>query len=154
MDVQDSLQIYAHQQGWGKWRVFLSALVAEFDEIDPAEAQSFLQGMGTRIARSMPLPACNSVVELEHAMNAAWASMGWGAAELREGERYLRISHGGYPTAGHGNDGAWLVPVLEGAYTEWLNAVGGNTLLKARRVTGSVPAAFAPLTFDYGRYDH
>jgi len=46
----------------------------------------------------------------------------------------------------------WLVPVLEGLYTEWLGEQGGDPSLSAR-LADNRRVAGTPLVFYYGRHD-
>ena len=51
-----SLHYYARQQCSRQWVHFMAAMFAEFEErVDPAEADQFLEALGLKMARLLPL---------------------------------------------------------------------------------------------------
>lgn len=152
-DVQSSLNYYAQRNCAEQWRVFLSEFVSEFyDQVDGDLAESFLQRVGTRLAQALPVPPCNSLEEAAAAINRILDQIQWGWVEVHEAGSHLRIVHGAYPIVPMYQNApeSWLLPVLEGAYTEWFRALGGPGDLRAR-ATGRPESPFFPIEFLYGR---
>jgi hypothetical protein len=71
---------------------------------------------------------------------------------IAENGRFIEITHGAYPVIPQDeNRRNWLVPLLEGVYSEWLGAQGGDPAFSARLV-GQRRTFGAPFTFHYGRH--
>jgi hypothetical protein len=148
-----SLRYYAQQHCARQWAHFLAAMFAEFEErVDPAEADQFLETLGTRMAQSLPLRRCDSLSELEEDINAVLEGIDWGWVRITEMSGYIEIVHGAYPVVAQDETRrSWLVPTLEGLYTQWMSEQGGDNSCSARLI--GAPAAFgAPLHFNYGRH--
>ena len=61
-----SLRYYAQQHTSRQWVHLMAAMFAEFQErVDPVEADQFLETMGSRMARSLPLRHCDNLEELD-----------------------------------------------------------------------------------------
>ncbi len=148
-----SLRYYAQQQCSRQWVHLMAAMFAEFEErVDPTEADQFLEMLGTRMAQSLPLRRCESIEELEDDINAILAGTDWGWVRITESGRFIEITHGAYPLVPQDeNRRSWLVPILEGAYSEWLSGQGGDPSFSARLV-GRPGAVGAPFAFHYGRH--
>jgi hypothetical protein len=150
-EEQLSLTYYLRQHCSRQWVHFLAAMVAEFENrVDAAEADQFLEVLGVRMARMMPLRQCESLEELEDDINAILEDIDWGWAQLSEGDHFIEIAHGAYPVVPQ-TEGrrSWIAPVLEGLYSEWLGAQSGDRSFVARLAE---PAEFlgAPISFRYG----
>ena len=148
-----SLRYYAQQLSSRQWVHFIAAMFAEFEErIDPIEADHFLEALGTRTARSLPLRRCDSLEELEDDINAVLEGIDWGWVRVTETGQFIEITHGAYPVIPQDeNRRSWLVPILEGVYTEWLRAQGGDPGFSAR-LAGQRRPPGAAFTFHYGRH--
>lgn len=148
-----SLRYYARQQCSRQWVHFMAAMFAEFEQrVDPAEADQFLETMGVRMARSLPLRRCDSLEEVENDINTVLEGINWGWVRVAEAGRFIEITHGAYPVIPQDQQRrSWLAPVLEGVYTEWLGAQGGDPGFAARLV-GQLLTPGAPFTFHYGRH--
>ncbi|HEX3864800.1 MAG TPA: cellulose biosynthesis protein BcsD [Stellaceae bacterium] len=148
-----SLRYYAQQQCSRQWVHFLAGMFAEFeDRVDPMEADQFLETLGARMARSLPLRRCESLEELEDDINAVLEGIDWGWARVSENGRFVEITHGSYPIIPQDDSRrSWMVPVLEGAYTEWFGAQGADPGFSARLV-GHRRVPGAPFVFHYGRH--
>ena len=148
-----SLRYYAQQQCSRQWVHFMAGMFAEFEErVDPLEADQFLETLGSRMARSLPLRRCESLEELEDDINTVLEGIEWGWVRIAENGRFIEITHGAYPIIPQDdNRRSWLVPILEGVYTEWLGAQGGDPGFTARLV-GQRRVSGAPFTFHYGRH--
>ena len=152
-DVQASLNYYAQRNCAMQWRVFLSELVSEFyDQVDGDVAESFLQRVGGRMAQALPLPPCNSLEEAAAALNRILDDIDWGWADIEEVGNHIRIVHGAYPVVPMYQNApeAWVIPVLEGAYTSWFRSLGGPGELRAR-ATGRPQSPLSPVELLYGR---
>ncbi|MBV8890236.1 MAG: hypothetical protein JO267_01665 [Alphaproteobacteria bacterium] len=149
-----SLRYYAQQQCSRQWVHFISAMFAEFEErVDPTEADQFLETLGGRMAQSLPLRRCESLEELEDDINAVLEGIDWGWVRIAENGRFIEIVHGAYPMVPQDESRrSWLVPLLEGVYTEWLNEQGGDPSFTARLV-GRPRVPGSPFSFHYGRHE-
>ena len=153
-DVQASLNYYAQRNCAEQWRVFLSEFISEFyDQVDGEQAESFLRRVGVRLAQALPLPPCNSLDDVGTALSRILDQLGWGWVQLEETGNHIRIVHGAYPIVPMYQNApeSWILPVLEGAYTEWFRTVGGQDGLRAR-ATGRPESPFFPVDFLYGRH--
>ncbi len=151
-DVQSTLHYYGQRSCAEQWRSFLTEMVAEFyEQVDGEAADDFLFRVGVRVARALPLPTCESLEDLVGEINRVLWQIDWGWAEIEESGKHLRVVHGAYPMVPMYQNApdTWLVPVLEGLYTEWLNALGGKGL-RARR-DGLPESPYMPIVMLYGR---
>ena len=149
-----SLRYYARQQCSRQWVHFMAAMFTEFEErVDPTEADQFLETIGSRMAQSLPLRRCESLEELQDDVSAVLEGMDWGWVRIAENGRFIEIVHGAYPLIPQDESRrSWLVPILEGVYTEWLGEQGGDPGFTARLVESPrVPGA--PFVFHYGRHE-
>jgi hypothetical protein len=149
-----SLNYYARQQCSRQWVHFMAAMFAEFEErVDAAEADQFLEALGFKMAKLLPLRRCASLAELEEDINNVLEGIDWGWTRIRETSNFIEITHGAYPLVPQDeNRRSWLVPVLEGLYGGWLGEQGGDASLTARlsdQSRGNGPL----LTIRYGRHE-
>ena len=148
-----TIQYYAQQQCSRQWVHLMASMFAEFeDRVDPTEADRFLWTLGTRMAQSLPLRRCETLEELEDDINAVFSGIDWGWVRVAENGRFIEIIHGAYPQVPQDeNRRSWLVPILEGLYTEWLSEQGGDASFVARLV-GRPRASGAPFALQYGQH--
>jgi len=149
-----SLRYFAQQHCARQWAHFIAAMFAEFEErVDPAEADQFLETLGSRMAQSLPLRRCDSLEELEEDINAVLEGIDWGWVRIEEVAGYIEIEHGAYPLVPQDEARrSWLAPTLEGLYTEWMTGQGGDPTCSAR--LAETPGEIgAPLRFRYGRHE-
>ena len=148
-----SLRYYTQQHTSRQWVHLIAAMFAEFQErVDPIEADQFLETLGSRMARSLPLRRCDNLEELEDDINAVLQGIDWGWVRIAESGRFIEITHGAYPAIPQDEHRRnWLVPLLEGVYTEWLREQGGDPGFSARLV-GQRRTFGAAFTFHYGRH--
>lgn len=149
-----SLHYYARQQCSRQWVHFVAAMFAEFEErVDLHEADQFLEAIGLKMARLLPLRHCDSLEELEDDINSVLEGIDWGWMRVRESGNFIEITHGAFPLVPQDeNRRSWLVPILEGLYSGWLREQGGDPLFVARLV-GRPQGTGTLLTFHYGRHD-
>jgi len=113
-----------------QWRGLLAALADEFEaQIGRNELRQLMHRVGSRFADARPLPACDSTAALADALNALWRDTDWGFVELSDERDYLRIVHFCAPLPAFGERAlAWTPAFLEGAYQQWLAALGAQGL--------------------------
>jgi hypothetical protein len=149
-----SLHYYARQQCSRQWVHFMAAMFAEFEErVDPAEADQFLEALGLKMARLLPLRRCDTLEELEDDINSVLEGIDWGWMRIGEKDAFIEITHGAYPLVPQDESRrSWLVPILEGLYGGWLAEQGGDASFTARLV-GPTRGNGGLLTFHYGRHE-
>jgi hypothetical protein len=149
-----SLRYYARQQCSRQWVHFMAAMFAEFEgRVEGAEADQFLVALGAKMARLLPLRACDSLEALEEDVNSVLEGIDWGWMKLREADSFIEIIHGAYPLVPQDETRrSWMVPILEGLYGGWLGEQGGDSSLTAR-LHGRLEANGAAITLHYGRHD-
>ena len=153
-DDQISLHYYAQQQCARQWTPLIAAMFAEFEAmVDPRDADRFLAALGVRMAKYLPLQSCESLAELEDAINTTLGDIDWGWVRLSEARGHVEILHAAYPQVPQDKARrSWLVPILEAIFTVWLAQQGGAAAHTAR-LAAPVDASGAPLIFHYGRHD-
>ncbi|HUI35649.1 MAG TPA: cellulose biosynthesis protein BcsD [Stellaceae bacterium] len=149
-----SLHYYARQQCSRQWVHFMAAMFSEFEERGTStEADQFLETIGAKMARLLPLRRCESLEELQEDINSVLEGIDWGWMRLREADAFIEITHGAYPLVPQNEHrGSWMIPVLQGLYGGWLGEQGGDPSLLAR-LHGKPAGNGAALTFRYGRHD-
>ncbi|SRR5690606_1956254 len=153
-DLRASLEYYTQKNCAEQWRVFVSEMMSEFYvQVDRELAESFLTRVGTRVAQALPLRPCESLEDVAADLNSILTVIEWGWVRIEETGQHIRIVHGAYPVVPMYDNAPehWLVPVLEGAYTEWLNSMGGDPTLRAVQV-GRPRNTGEPLEFFYGKH--
>lgn len=86
-----SLHYYARQQCSRQWVHFMAAMFSEFEErVTSAEANQFLEALGAKMARLLPLRRCESLQELEEDINSVLEGIDWGWMRLREADYLSR----------------------------------------------------------------
>ncbi len=153
-DVQASLNYYAQRSCAEQWRVFLSEMISEFyNQVDSEFAESFFYRVGTRMAQALPVPPANSLEEVEASLNRILGQLNWGWVEVAETGSHVRIVHGAYPVVPMYQNApeTWLIPVLEGAYSEWFRSLGGEAEFRARSANRP-ESPLLPFEFLYGRH--
>jgi hypothetical protein len=113
-----------------QWRGVLAALAEEFEaQIGRNELRQLMNRIGQRFANAHPLPACESLADLVESLNALWRGTDWGFVALAEEPAYLSITHYCAPLPAFGERAlAWTPAFLEGAYQQWLGALGADGL--------------------------
>lgn len=139
-----------------QWRDLLAILGEELGQmLDPSTMVHLLNTVGRQFADAMPLPACVSLADLQKAVNATWARLDWGWAQLSDEGNALRISHGAYPVPVRAGTApvtpAWIALILEGTYSRWQEQLGAAGL-SARWCNPDV-AATQPLLFAVARHE-
>jgi hypothetical protein len=113
-----------------QWRGLLAALAEEFEaQIGRTELRQLMHRVGSRFAHTHPLPDCGSTAELAEALNGLWRKTEWGFVELTDERDYLSIVHYCAPLPAFGQNAlSWTPAFLEGAYQQWLSALGASGL--------------------------
>ncbi|CAM3391320.1 cellulose biosynthesis protein BcsD [Klebsiella variicola] len=101
------------------------------------ESQPFLRQMGASLAETHPLPASETVGELEVNINRLLTHFHWGVVTIDVGEDGLRLRHQALPVS---RDDAGRVrwcnafcAILEGLYSRWLQSQGGSAHVVLQR---------------------
>ena len=132
------VEYFAELQCSRQWKGFLRVLAEEFSQqLSEADLQALMRRLGARLAQANPLPACQTLDELQLAMGRVWVSQDWGWVALAEMQGSLRISHFCAPlfnALGPASSG-WAPAFLEGVYQTWFEQSHAAGLL-VRHVTG------------------
>ena len=126
------------RQSSRQWNGFLSALSAELSShLGVDECRALMHRAGLRFASQTPLPACETVQEMQHAMSEVWLGMEWGWVSLHETPQYLSIQHFCTPLqAAFGAEHAGgMAAFLEGVYQHWFHSLGSGPALVVRQAT-------------------
>ena len=129
------LSYYENRQCSTQWRSFLGVLAEEFEgQLGVPELRELMRRIGERFARTAVLGACETVRDLEAAINSVWAARDWGWVQVFDGDDYLAIRHYCSPlrTAFGEASASWASGYLEGVYQQWFNALGVNASLQLR----------------------
>ena len=145
-----------HRDTSKQWRRLLAAMAQEMTSGEPYDAcHAFSHRAGMRYAEQSLLPDCNSLEELEAAINARWKLMDWGWINLVDQGNSLLIVHhsannGQLLADAFGEDGdGWVPGFLAGVYQQWLAGVGASERL---RVKANAPVdEFGTIEFDLSR---
>jgi hypothetical protein len=126
-----------------QWLAFNRGLAAELSAgLPPEDLHQLFFRIGESVARTLPVPPCDTLSELEAQFNSRWDGIDWGYSTLREEPDALVIRHACSPLAmAFGADAsAWTTGFLEGAYQNWL----GNQRMPASLRVRAQPVAAQP----------
>jgi hypothetical protein len=136
----------------------IKALLSELRELaNDAQLNALLRNAGVRIGRSLSLPPCQDLRDIETAINGIFQRLGWGVSNLEVESDYLRIHHFDFPW----REGSVENPELflciarcfEGLYTQWLWSAGAERILMARYSKSErLASGIEMVRFDYGRF--
>ncbi len=134
MNSSDLLDYYRQQACSRQWRGFLVALADEFDSaLSSAELERLMSRIGERFGRAHPLPAVETLSDLQDAANAVWSSTDWGRVKFDEQAEQVRIQHAASPLSTVlGARVGWDTGFLEGVYRQWFRAAGMVSVLDIR----------------------
>jgi hypothetical protein len=91
------LSYFQRQQTPAGWFDLLSVMVdGMVRNVGEAESQPFLRQMGASLAERFPLPASQTIGELETNINALLAEFNWGYIDIDASEEGLSFRHQGY----------------------------------------------------------
>jgi hypothetical protein len=150
---EDSLDYFARQQCSTQWGAFLAAFASEFgQQIPVAELRVLMARLGNAMAQSIPVPAGNTIAELEESINDVWFDMDWGWTRLVEKDTGLFIEHHVAPLQGAFGDQAlaWSPAILEGIYAHWFSTMGAASALQITQVEPALPDTML-IVFRFGR---
>lgn len=112
-----------------------------FANADRQQARGFYRAVGRRLAQQNPIPAMRDLRELQGAVNAVWARVGLGEADITLDLHGVLIHHYDAPAAiPHDPEFHWgeaLSSLLAGAYDGWMRAMGSPDALQTRVVAFS-----------------
>lgn len=134
------LNYFQQQQTPPGWFDLLNVMIdGMVRNVGEAQSQPFLRQMGEALADRMPLPASETVGELEANINAQLALFNWGFIDIQTTEQGMTFRHQGLPVAREeGHQTRWcyaFCAVLEGLYSRWLESQGGEAGLVFTRET-------------------
>ena len=126
------LSYFQRQQTPAGWFDLLSVMVdGMVRNVGEAESQPFLRQMGASLAERFPLPASQTIGELETNINALLAEFNWGYIDIDASDTAIRIVHTALPVPPEeAKQMAWnhaFSAVLEGLYARWLREQGGKS---------------------------
>jgi hypothetical protein len=132
MSIPDTLAGYRRRQqykpGWQDLSALLCTSILAAASRD--EGHAFLHRAGTQLARQFPLPATETLGELEDEVNHLLAHFDWGAVQMTADDRGLAVTHLAWPHAGQADSlSTWATgfsSLMEGCWSEWLQALGGT----------------------------
>lgn len=139
----DLLQHLALERIAPQWAGFLGVLSDELQaQLTMPEYRALLVRLGVRFAQVFELPTCNSLPEIESAINKYWNQFQWGFVVFSDAGRQLQIAHHACPLpAAMQIDADLAGGFLEGAYATWLQAAGSPAELELKQL----PAAGIPM---------
>ncbi|AFJ45641.1 cellulose biosynthesis protein BcsD [Shimwellia blattae] len=135
------LRYYQQQQTPEGWFDLLTIMVdGMIGNVGEQECQPFLQDMGCQLAARYPLPACETVGDLEDAINRLLAHFNWGTIEIDLAGQAMLLRHRGLPVARAQQDSheqhRWcnaFSVILEGMYGAWLATLRAAPHLRLHR---------------------
>lgn len=123
------LRYYVDQQCSRQWSGFLLSLAQELQSLaDEGELRPLMRQVGRRMASQMPLPAADTLEDLQAAINQLWDRLGWGWVSLQERASLIVIEHCAAPlqSAFGSASLAWSPGLLEGIYEQWFRMAGAG----------------------------
>ncbi len=151
--LEENLGYFTQQQCSTQWKGFLRAFASEFgQQIPVAELRVLMARLGASMAKSVSMPAGDTLAELEESINAIWYDMDWGWVKLIEKNDGLFIEHHVSPLqVAFGDEAlAWSPAILEGAYAHWFAAISANSALQLMQVEPAQPNGML-IIFRFGR---
>ncbi|MCC5870875.1 MAG: hypothetical protein JJU22_00610 [Gammaproteobacteria bacterium] len=112
----------------------ISRVLAE--QVATPQLRSLMYLAGQSVARSLPLNHCESLSELEEAVNRILMNRDWGWLRIEDRADDVMFVHGCSPLRSWFGTRhlAWSGGLLEGLYAEWLHQLGADTQLVLRQV--------------------
>lgn len=112
-----------------------AAVVAQ--QVEAGPLREALHAVGMRFGQDHPLPAAQTLNEIQDHINAYWEALDWGWVVLSEAATHVTIQHRCAPlTAAFGEEGVpWSGALLEGVYTQWFRALGAGEQLSVRQAS-------------------
>lgn len=128
LTLKEYYQSQSHRPGWQD--LAESMLLAISASTDKASARDFQRMIGTHLARRFPLPNVTTQGELEDGINRLFRQFGWGVISITSHALGMNIHHQAWPCTAPGDDEEqWMTAfanVLEGCWTHWMQALGGD----------------------------
>lgn len=121
------------------WAFFLKSFTQELlSHVSGEEMRALARSAGVRAGRETPLPACESLQQMEAAANVHWSRLGWGMVAFQERSEHLAIEHSLAPLQANLGESAmsWAAGFLEGVYQEWFAMLGAGQDLQVRQEGG------------------
>ncbi len=93
-------------------------------ELPEHELSTLMSRIGLRFARERRLPECDSLSQVEMAVNHVWDAEQWGECRLLEQPQQVDIVHAGAPINVALPDAGWSDGFLQGVYQGWFQQLG------------------------------
>lgn len=119
------IQYYERKSCSAQWLEFNRGLAAELSAgLPPEDLRQLFFRIGQRLAHAMPVPACNTLSDLQDHFNARWDGIDWGFTVLSEDADGVAITHACSPIAvAFGPESTdWSVGFFEGVYQAWFDS--------------------------------
>jgi len=109
------------------------------EQVATPQLRSVMYLAGQSIARALPLTNCESLGELEGAVNRLLVERDWGWLRIEDRADDVLFIHGCSPLRRWFGISqlSWAGGLLEGMYAEWLLQLGADTQLELRQVGGA-----------------
>ncbi len=134
------------------WAFFLRPFAQELlSHVSSEDMRGLARGAGARAGRDLPLPACDSLQQMEDAANEHWSRLGWGIVAFQERSEHIAIEHSLAPLRATLGEPAmaWAAGFLEGVYQEWFTMLGAGSELQVRQEGAADP--YGGLVYRLGR---
>lgn len=89
-----------------------------------------------------PLSACETLQDMQSAMNKVWAGHEWGWVVLQEHPRFLAIHHYCAPLGPEASQehARMMAGFLQGVYHQWFQMLGSGSTLRVRQAEDAASA--------------
>ena len=144
--------MFAARSSGGNWdaadeerslAVLCQLLLSEIGAVtSPEQHRGLLVAVGRRMAASSKLADVSHLDNLAEHANRLWQSLNWGSAGFEMDDEGIDIVHRDLPVASNEHLANWediLPAILEGAYSEWFEQIGGSAGTLHTRITRQVP---------------
>jgi hypothetical protein len=136
--MDNALEYLRERQCAAQWKTVLRAVAQELTtEFSAGALRRVVERIGRRVALETPLPTCDTLEQVQAAINRIWELAEWGEITLREDAAALVIVHHCSPLqAAFGNAGSgWAPAFLVGVYQEWFRHLGASDVLRVQQTT-------------------
>jgi hypothetical protein len=136
VEANDIASLILTQHTSQAWGLFLRIWAQ--NEQSQQRLPSSLQRMGHAFAVAHPLPSCQTLSDLQAAMNHIWSGMQWGQVQLSDEGVHLSAKHTACPLAhALAIEPEVAALFLQAAYIEWLGKAGAPPNLALQLTSAS-----------------
>ena len=136
-----------------QWQAVLALLADELQsQTDADELRAVMKRIGARLVAEWPAFGCDSLEELQGAVNAIWRDMNWGWVEMQDNGDHINLTHYASPLRAAFGDAAmqWTPALLEGVYGDLFGRLGADATLQLRQLPAE-PDDAGDVRFIFGR---